>query len=162
MVGDPTDKELNAALSMACLRAMAFIAQDIRSYDMLMAQDVTDNTDIFKQPKIQQFLAGSGKTIQTLHSRQAVKAQTICDEEMRLGVDVVSEIVKESADGGLAWVQATLENDPSRLPNIDRPGAILYALATSPLFAYIVWKCRQLRAKKECVLIVVNSPWIMA
>ncbi|KAK4165034.1 hypothetical protein QBC43DRAFT_288245 [Cladorrhinum sp. PSN259] len=86
---------------MACLRAMCFIAQDMRSYGMLMAQDVSDNGDIFEQVKIQ--------------NRQTIKAQTTCDEPTRLDVDVVSELIKESADGDLAWVQSTLENDPTRL-----------------------------------------------
>ncbi|KAK4165035.1 hypothetical protein QBC43DRAFT_333916 [Cladorrhinum sp. PSN259] len=115
-----------------------------------------------EEPKIQKFLAGSGRDLSTLHSRQAIKAQITCDEAIRLGVDVVSEIIKESADGGLAWVQSTLENDLIRLHNIDCPGAIMYALSTSPLFAYIVWKCRQIRAKNERVLVVVNSLCIMA
>lgn len=147
---------------MTCLRTLQFLAQDYRSYQMIKAQDITDemDDDIFTNVKVQKYLAGAGKRLHTLHARTATKIEVTGDAETRLGVKVVDELIHQSADGGMAWVQATVENDMCRMPNIDRTGAIHFALSKSPMFAYVVSRVQEIRKQGKRTLIVVNSPWI--
>lgn len=133
VIAEQADNEEDqvAAVGLARIRKLQFLAQDVHAFDMLEVEDDTTEmtAEEFAEVANQQKLAGT--LASRLHSKQAAPDQDpLADDSnlpAKLGSELVNRIIQETSDGGLSWIYATLNEVYSHFTPTDRASMVFFA-----------------------------------
>jgi hypothetical protein len=153
-VDEATKSEEDVSLSLGLIRGLQFLAQDKHSWDILNTED-----KVTRMSAAEFAALDSASPALTGTPRQAAKQSLAGSRGTKLGSDLVSRLVQECSDGGIAYSFALLNTDRDIIPPSERAAAVFWACARSPMITFIVEKCLGEVEKGNRVLVVMNTPY---